>query len=69
MCGEAVKDLTLDSSFILVKIMSQKPSVLLVRRNPVRPRASYSELISEEESHTIDLLSIQIDKYKIDTCL
>ena len=39
---------------------------LLYRRNLVRPRARASyQTILQEESHTLDLLSIQIDKYKI----
>ena len=42
-----------------VKIMNQKPCVLLL------DLASQSyQWILQEKSHTIDLLSIQIDKYE-----
>ena len=46
--------------------MNKKPCVLILRRKLVRPRASYSELslLIQEESHTIGLLSIQIEKYE-----
>ena len=52
-----------------LKILNQKPCILLFRRNLVKPRASYSELSVnttrlQAEWHTIDLLSIQIDKYE-----
>ena len=52
---------------IQVKKLNQKPCVLLFRRNLVRPRARASQSyqwILQEKSHTIGLLSIQIDKYE-----
>ena len=50
-----------------VKILNQKLCFPLFRRNLVRLRASKSELSvnTTEESHTIGLPSIQIDKYEI----
>ena len=49
-----------------VKILNQNTCVLLLQINLVRLWASYKKLSlnTTEESHTIGLLSIQIDKYK-----
>ena len=48
-----------------VKLLNQKPCVLLFRKNL---GSQSKQWILQKESHTIDLLSIQIDKYEnIDT--
>ena len=51
---------------LLLNTMNKKQCVLILKRNLVKSRASQLKLsvILQEESHTIGLLSIQIDKYE-----
>ena len=55
---------TMDFGIIIVMLMNQNTFVLLFRRNLVRLWASQSKssVNTAEESHTIGLLSVQIDK-------
>ena len=46
-----------------ISILWQAAPVTITYNNLVRPRPSYQSIL-QEKSHTIDLQSIQIDKYE-----